>query len=276
MTALDFPASPSDGDIYNNYVYDATRGVWNVYAQGLIARYTVSDTQPSPASNGDAWFDTTEGITYVYYDDGDTAQWVETGNPVLSYNTLENMTDTNIDSPANGQALVYDSATDKWINETPATTLDSLTDTEITTPADNEVLAYDNSSGDWINQTASEAGLAAETYVQENFSPKLLLETTEKTANYTLAIEDINKVVPFNSTSNRTLTIPTNASVAFPVGSVVSVYNRNTGSVTIAGAAGVTANATPGLKLRDQWSVASAIKTGTDEWLITGDLAEQL
>ena len=150
MTALDFPSSPSDGDIYNNYVYDATRGVWNVYAQGLIARYTVSATKPINATNGDAWFDTTEGITYVYYDDGDAAQWVETGNPVLSYNTLVNMTDTTIDSPTDGQALTYDSATGKWINETPATTLEGLTDTTITSPANGEAILYDGSS--WANQ----------------------------------------------------------------------------------------------------------------------------
>jgi hypothetical protein len=36
----------------------------------------------------------------------------------------------------------------------------------------------------------------------------------------------------------------------------------------------VTLNSSSGLKLRDQWSVATAIKTGTDEWLITGDLSE--
>jgi len=150
MAALDFPTSPSDGDIYNNYVYDATRGVWNVYAQGLIARFTVSDTKPLNATNGDAWFDTTEGVTYVYYDDGDTAQWVEIGNPVLSYNTLVNMTDTTISSPTDGQALTYDSSTDKWINETPATTLEGLTDTSLSSPANGEALLYDGA--DWVNQ----------------------------------------------------------------------------------------------------------------------------
>jgi hypothetical protein len=36
----------------------------------------------------------------------------------------------------------------------------------------------------------------------------------------------------------------------------------------------VTINSSSGLKTRDQWSVATAIKTGEDEWLITGDLSE--
>ena len=66
MTALDFPSSPSEGQIYGSYIYDATRGVWNVNAQGVATRFIVSDTKPSPATSGDAWFDTTEGITYIY------------------------------------------------------------------------------------------------------------------------------------------------------------------------------------------------------------------
>lgn len=108
MTALDFPTSPSDGEIYGSYIYDAARSVWNINAQGVAARFIVSDTKPSPATNGDAWFDTTEGVTYVYYDDGSSAQWVESGNQVLSYNTVANLTDTTITSPANGQVLQYD------------------------------------------------------------------------------------------------------------------------------------------------------------------------
>lgn len=114
MTALDFPASPVDGQIYGSYVYDAARGVWNVNAQGVASRFIVSDTKPSPATSGDAWFDTTEGVTYVYYDDGTSAQWVESGNQVLSYMSLSNLTDIGIASPLPGQALVYNGS--EWVN----------------------------------------------------------------------------------------------------------------------------------------------------------------
>lgn len=114
MTALDFPASPTDGQVYGSYVYDATRGVWNVNAQGVASRFIVSDTKPTPATGGDAWFDTTEGVTYVYYDDGNSAQWVESGSQVLSYNNISNLTDTTITSPANGQVLQYNGTS--WID----------------------------------------------------------------------------------------------------------------------------------------------------------------
>jgi hypothetical protein len=43
-------------------------------------------------------------------------------------------------------------------------------------------------------------------------------------------------------------------------------------AMRITGASGVTVNATPGLKLRAQWSSATLIKRGTDTWVAIGDL----
>jgi hypothetical protein len=119
MTTLDFPNSPVDQEIFNGYVYDATRGVWNVAPQQLVARYVTSPVPPSNPQNGDAWFDTSEGITYIYFVDVDSAQWVETGNPVLSFASLDGLTDTELTTPAENEALVYNGT--KWVN-TPIST----------------------------------------------------------------------------------------------------------------------------------------------------------
>jgi len=81
MTAMDFPLNPNDGDTHDNYVYDATHGVWNQNPQQLAARFIASDTAPTSPSTGDAWFDTETGKTYVYHD----SSWVESGNPVIGY-----------------------------------------------------------------------------------------------------------------------------------------------------------------------------------------------
>jgi hypothetical protein len=37
---------------------------------------TVSDTAPASPTNGNIWFDSTKLNTYVYYNDGDSSQWV--------------------------------------------------------------------------------------------------------------------------------------------------------------------------------------------------------
>ena len=99
-----------------------------------------------------------------------------------------------------------------------------------------------------------------------------LLSFANKTSSYTLALADSTNMVEVESSSATTVTIPTNASVAFPVGSSVDIFQKGTGQVTIAGAAGVTVYYTPGLKLRAQYSAATAIKRSTDTWIVTGDL----
>ena len=89
---------------------------------------------------------------------------------------------------------------------------------------------------------------------------------------YTTVIADRDKLVEVSSASGVTVTIPTNANVAYPVGTSIDILQTGAGQVTIAGASGVTVNATPGLKLRTQWSSATLFKRATDTWVVFGDL----
>ena len=99
-----------------------------------------------------------------------------------------------------------------------------------------------------------------------------LVAFNAQSASYTLALSDATNMVEATSSSATTVTIPTNASVAFPIGSAIDIFQRGTGQVTIAGASGVTVLYTPGLKLRAQYSAATAIKRDTNTWIVTGDL----
>ena len=95
-----------------------------------------------------------------------------------------------------------------------------------------------------------------------------------KTASYTLsALTERDSVVEVNSASAVTLTVPLNATIAYPVGTSIDVLQTGAGQITVAGAAGVTVNATPGLKLRTQWSGATLFKRATDTWVLYGDLS---
>jgi hypothetical protein len=91
-----------------------------------------------------------------------------------------------------------------------------------------------------------------------------------KTASYTLVLADIGKVIEFNSASATTLTVPLNASVAFPIGTLIEVFQVGTGSVTIGGSA--TLRSPAGLILRAQYSTVALRKRGTDEWVVSGDV----
>lgn len=103
-------------------------------------------------------------------------------------------------------------------------------------------------------------------------TPVSTLGTNAQTGtSYTLALSDRDKVVELGNASAITLTVPTNASVAFPVGSSLMLLQTAAGQVTVGGA-GVTVNATPGLKLRGQWSSATLLKRATDTWVLFGDI----
>lgn len=96
---------------------------------------------------------------------------------------------------------------------------------------------------------------------------------TQKSASYTLStLDHRDDLIEMGSSSALTLTIPLNSSIAYPVGTSFDVLQTGVGQVTIAGAAGVTVNATPGLKLRTQWSSATVFKRAENTWVVYGDL----
>jgi peptidoglycan hydrolase CwlO-like protein len=95
-----------------------------------------------------------------------------------------------------------------------------------------------------------------------------------KTDSYTLTTtSERDSLIEVNSASAATLTIPLNSEVAFPVGTTLDILQTGAGQVTIAGAGGVTVNATPGLKLRTQWSSVTLFKRAENTWVVFGDLS---
>lgn len=92
--------------------------------------------------------------------------------------------------------------------------------------------------------------------------------------SYTLVLTDAGLVVEMNSTSATVVTIPTNATVAFPVGTVIEICRINTGSVTITPIAGVTMVSSGGkVTLTNQYSSASIRQRAANTWILVGDIA---
>jgi hypothetical protein len=92
-----------------------------------------------------------------------------------------------------------------------------------------------------------------------------------QTVSYTLVLSDASKLVEINNASANNLTVPLNSSVAFPTGTQISLLQTGAGQMTVVATGGVTINATPGLKLRAQWSSATLVKRNTDTWVLVGD-----
>jgi hypothetical protein len=94
-----------------------------------------------------------------------------------------------------------------------------------------------------------------------------------QTASYTLVLGDAGKLVEISNAAGVTLTVPTNASVAFPTGTKIDLLQTGAGQVTVAGAGGVTVNSDQGnLKLTGQWSGATLVKRDTNTWVLIGNL----
>lgn len=94
--------------------------------------------------------------------------------------------------------------------------------------------------------------------------------------NYTLVLTDAGKVIEVNSTSNLTVSVPTNASVAFPVGTVIEIWRQNTGTVTVAAVTpGTTSILSPNalITAAARYSTIALRKQATDTWVLSGDLA---
>jgi hypothetical protein len=100
-----------------------------------------------------------------------------------------------------------------------------------------------------------------------------------ETATYTVVLGNAYQLVTMNNASANNFQIPTNASVAFPVGTIINVLQIGAGQTTIqAVSSGTTTINSTGAtatapKLRARYSAASCIKSATDTWYVIGDIA---
>jgi hypothetical protein len=95
----------------------------------------------------------------------------------------------------------------------------------------------------------------------------------QRNDNYTLVFEDAATVLTVDSTSTRTVTIPTEASVPFLIGAEIAIVRLNTGVVSIAPAAGVTLNSIDNKRnIKGRYGSAVILKTGTNNWVLIGSL----
>lgn len=94
------------------------------------------------------------------------------------------------------------------------------------------------------------------------------------TASTTLDLTHTESLLRVNSSNAVTITIPLNSSVAFAIGSCVTITKIGTGDVTISPSAGVTLNSKDSARTIDgQFSAITLYKVATDEWDMWGALA---
>jgi len=132
-----------------------------------------------------------------------------------------------------------------------------------------------------VNLNVTEAKLADNAVTQAKIADRAVgsAELDNLTLNaqtgttYTLVLTDAHKLVTLSNASAISLTVPTNASVAFDIGDQVNLLQLGAGQVTVGGAGVTLRSQGSKLKLNGQYSTATLVKIAADEWVLLGNTA---
>lgn len=208
-------------------------------------------------------------VTQIQVRRGTASQWTST-NPTLAAGELGFETDTNKIKCGNGStawnSLAYLNNDGDITGVTAGTGISGGgTSGTVTVSIDTSVTADLTTAQTLTNKTLTD--------------PKINLGFDAETASYTAVLANNSQVVTMNNASANTFSIPTNASVAFPIGTQINVLQIGAGQTTIqAVTSGTTTIQSTGAtaaqpKLRVRYSAATCLKAGTDLWYVFGDIA---
>lgn len=96
-----------------------------------------------------------------------------------------------------------------------------------------------------------------------------------KTASHVLELSDAGRTIEMNVSSANTVSVPTNASVAFPVGTQISFLQIGAGQTSFIPADELTVtilSKNSNRKISARYSPATLIKRDTNTWVLVGDL----
>lgn len=176
-------------------------------------------------------------------------------------------------------------ATEAYVNDSTSTAISSLIDSAPSTlDTLNEIAAAINDDAAFTTTITTALGnkldssTASSTYAPLSSPTITSLKSinsfvTKSSTSNTLALSDFGNLIKISNASSNTLTVPTNASVAFTIGSEINLVQIGAGQTTVVGDTGVTVRSSNGLKFRAQYSSATLIKIDTDEWLLVGDVS---
>ena len=175
--------------------------------------------------------------------DGSNGQLLSTNSSgVLSWATAGvNLVDNTIDAATH------------FVTLTTATTDGSITGIR----RSSSKLTFQPSTGTLTVTQLTVAGLATSLEVEN-----------VQTSSYTCVLADAGKVITMDNTGSATITIPPNSSVAFPIGTTISIARINTGSVALTAGSGVTLTGNTASGAMYATEELMCRKRSTDTWLV--------
>jgi hypothetical protein len=244
-------------------------------------------------------------VTQIQIRRGTAAQWTS-ANPTLASGEFGYESDTGKFKIGNGStawtSLSYQGAgtvtsitagtglsggtitTSGTIAIDTATTVDvstaqTLTNKTLTTPTLTLSTTTNSAEGRIAWDSTNDKIIMGDGSSTKEFASSTLAFNAQTGTTYTFVLADKDKLVTASNGSAQTYAIPTNASVAYPIGTQINIIQIGAGQVTInAVTSGTTTVASAGAtsaapKLRAQYSSATCIKANTDLWYVVGDIS---
>ena len=100
-----------------------------------------------------------------------------------------------------------------------------------------------------------------------------LINSNRQTSSYQLQLSDAGKIVEMNVGATNSITVPSNAPASFATGPQILITQNGTGQTGVTYSSPVVIRSSGNrLKLVNQYSAATLVKIGTDEWYLFGDI----
>jgi hypothetical protein len=274
----------------NNYGFFSNiasgTGRWNFYAAGTAVNYFAGNvgigvTLPVDRLQveGNLYFGTSSRVVYTA---GAGNLTLQTNTGVLAFNTggsVERMRvtsggDVGIGTSAPSTKLTVAGTIRSTIS---GGTLDVSHDgTNGSLASSSQLLLYANGANNMIFHTngsqrliINSTGAITSSDLADAVGYKGIPQNAQ-TASYTLALSDIGKHI---SITTGGVTIPANGTVAFPVGSAVTIYNNSASNQTISittDTLRLAGTATTGSRTLAQRGICTCVKVAATEWVISG------
>ncbi|OCX52657.1 hypothetical protein BEL04_14520 [Mucilaginibacter sp. PPCGB 2223] len=254
--------SPNDQE----YIWDSDHTAWTLTAN--IPAGTFAGLGGSPTDNGalaaalGAKVDTVSGYGLISSTDQTKLNSIASGATANSAATL-----TDAQAGTEASKFIVPSILAgwwTWIKTQAATIAGAWNFTGGLQSGGNAVETQNNKATDFTivdnNKYPTTAAVRAD---------KLVSFNDQTGTTYTLALTDANKKIRMSNASANVVTIPTNATVAFLVGTTIRVQMAGVGNTSIVGASGVTVHGYTQV-IDVQYNEALLFKEATDTWSVIG------
>jgi hypothetical protein len=265
------------GPLHAGLVRDVSANTWKLF-QGVTTEPTTTvDFTQGGLDNLEVQGLTTTNITI-----GSLTQGTVSANDLLQLSGVTSPVQTQLDAKAptasptfTGTVVLPSTTSVGSVSSTELGYLDGVT-SAIQTQLNAKAPTASPTFTGTVTVAASGIAFTDGTQTKEGVPSRTTI--TPVTAAYDLSTGGLalrDQMIEISHTGGTAVnvTVPTDATTNFPIGTSIDLLRTNTGGVQIVGASGVTVNATPGAYLRARWSSATLFKRAANTWVLMGDLA---